>query len=182
MIRVRNGMFAVAADGRSRGSQALPHRGIGRRAALGVALALPLGLAGCASGPPAPAVLTLTVHGGANQNPDPLGHAAPVAFRLYQLTATSRFDRADVFALLEHKQQTLGADALASEEFLVTPGQTRTITRTLQKGTGFVGIAVLFREIDHAVWRLTSPVAASGPTNLTLTISGLKASLAGGGS
>ncbi|MGH7067332.1 MAG: type VI secretion system lipoprotein TssJ [Acetobacteraceae bacterium] len=149
-----------------------------RRALL--ALTSMLVLERCAAGPPAPAVLTLTVHGGADQNPDPTGHPAPVPFELYQLSATGRFDRADVFALLDHQKETLATDLLASEQFLIPPGQTKTITRTLEKGTQFVGIAVLFRDIDHATWRLTAPVAASGPTALTLGISGLKAKLASG--
>lgn len=149
-----------------------------RRALL--ALASALVLERCAAGPPPPAVLTLTVHAGADQNPDPTGHPAPVAFQLFQLSATGSFDRADFFALVEQKQQTLGTDLLASEQFVMPPSQTKTITRTLQKGTQFVGIAVLFRDIDHATWRLAAPVAASGPSALTLTISGLKATLASG--
>jgi type VI secretion system protein VasD len=156
---------------------------ISRRAVflLPAVLGLPLLVEGCA-GPAAPAVLTLTVHAGADQNPDPMGHAAPVAVRLFQLTATGRFDQADVFALLAHEQQTLGTDVLGSEEFVITPGASRTITRTLQSGTQFLGVAVLFRDIDHAAWRATAPIAASGPSSLTLTISGLKATLAPGAS
>ncbi|MGH7066465.1 MAG: type VI secretion system lipoprotein TssJ [Acetobacteraceae bacterium] len=150
----------------------------GRRALL--ALVPALALARCAAGPAAPAVLTLTVHAGANQNPDPTGRPAPVAFQLFQLSGTGSFDRADFFALIGHTQQTLGGDLLASEQFVLPPGQTKTITRTLQKGTQFVGIAVLFRDIDHATWRVAAPVAASGPSALTLTISGLKATLASG--
>lgn len=149
-----------------------------RRALLALTSALALGR--CAAAPPAPAVLTLTVHAGSNQNPDPTGRPAPVAFQLLQLTGTGSFDRADFFALIEHQKETLGADLLASEQFVLPPGQSKTITRTLQKGAQFVGIAVLFRDIDHATWRLSAPVAASGPTALTLTINGLKATLAAG--
>lgn len=147
--------------------------------ALPAALAVPaLLLEGCAAGPAPPAVLTLTVHGGADQNPDPMGRPAPVAMRLYQLGATGKFNQADPFALIEHEKETLGTDVLGSEEFVIKPSATQTITRTLQKGTQFVGIAVLFRDIDRAQWRATAPVAASGPSNLSLTISGLKATLA----
>jgi type VI secretion system protein VasD len=134
-------------------------------------------LEGCATAPTGPVGLSLTVHAGADQNPDPNGHATPVAVRLYQLTATGSFDRADVFALVTHEQETLGSDLLGSEELVVSPGTTRTITRTLASGTRFVGIAVLFRDIDHADWRATAPVSGSGPTDLTLNISGLRAVL-----
>jgi len=36
---------------------------------------------------------------------------------------------------------------------------------------------VLFRDIDQAHWRAVSPVAASGPSKLTLKINGLTATL-----
>ncbi len=154
---------------------------IGRRAFFVLPTALALLLAGCAaSGPTGPVGLTLTVHADANQNPDPMGHAAPVAVRLYQLSDTARFDQADLFALVTHEQETLGSDLLGSEEFVVAPGTSRTITRTLASGTRFVGIAVLFRDVDHAEWRATARVASDGATDLTLTISGLQATLSSG--
>ncbi len=152
-----------------------------RRRALVVlpsALAL-LALAGCEAAPTGPVALSLTVQAEPSQNPDPLGHGTPVAVRLYQLTDTGRFEQADVFALLTHGQETLGTDLLGSEEFVVAPGTTRTITRTLAAGTRFVGIAVLFRDIDHADWRVAAPVG--GASALTLRISGLKATLTSGG-
>ncbi len=48
-------------------------------------LALPAILAARCSSPPPPAVLTLTVIGGADQNPDASGQGATVAVRLFQL-------------------------------------------------------------------------------------------------
>lgn len=138
-----------------------------------------LTLAGCAAqGPAGPVALTLRVNAESNQNPDPTGRGTPVAVRLYQLADTGRFDQADVFALLTHEQETLGSDLLGSEEFVVRPGTNQTIARTLANGTRFVGIAVLFRDLEHADWRATAPVR--GAAHLTLTISGLKATLASG--
>ena len=72
------------------------------------ALAAPLALLQCAPAPKPPAVLTLTMIGSADQNPSLAGKPAPVAVRIYQLTATAKFERGDVFALTEHEQQTLG--------------------------------------------------------------------------
>ena len=151
-----------------------------RRAALMLLVVL---AAGCSSPPPppppppAPAVLTLTIIGGPDQNPGPSGHAAPVAVRLYQLNGTAAFERADVFALTEHEQQTLDGESQGSEEFLIAPGETRAITRELKKGVQFIGIVVLFHDIDQAHWRAEAPVAASGPSKLTLRISGINAVL-----
>jgi type VI secretion system protein VasD len=131
-----------------------------------------------AAPPPPPAVLTLTIVAGADQNPDGSGRAAPVAVRLFELNGTAKFERADVFALTEREQQTLGAEGQGSEEFVLRPGETRAVTRELKKGVQFVGIAVLFREIDRSHWRVIAPVGVSGPTKLTLRVNGLNATLA----
>ena len=146
-----------------------------RRALFAIA-ALAAGVAGAP--PPPPAVLTLTIVAGADQNPDPSGRAAPVAVRLFELNGTAKFERADVFALTEREQQTLGTDSQGSEEFVLRPGETRTVTRELKKGVQFVGITVLFRDIDRSRWRLMAPVGVSGPTKLTLKINALSATLA----
>jgi type VI secretion system protein VasD len=145
-----------------------------RRAALAV---LALLATRCSSSPPPPAVLTLTIIGGPDQNPDASGRPAPVAVRLFELNGTAKFERADVFALTEREQQTLGGDSQGSEEFVVTPGETRTITRELKKGIQFLGVGVLFREIDRSRWRAEAPVNASGPSKLTLRINGTNATL-----
>lgn len=147
-------------------------------AALAVPLALPTILGGCASPPPPPATLNLTIKGGADQNPDITGKAASVAVRVFQLTNTAKFDRADVFALIEKEAATLGTDDLASEEVVVAPGETKQITHELKAGTQFVGIIVLFRDIDNAKWKLSSPAPSTGTLTLTLTTAGTTATLA----
>jgi type VI secretion system protein VasD len=123
-------------------------------------------------------VLTLNVVGGPDQNPDPSGNPEPVAVRVFELSGTANFERADVFALTEHEQQTLGEEGKGSEEFVLRPGETRTVTRELKKGVQFIGVAVLFRDVDRSRWRASAPVATSGRTKLTLKINGLSAALA----
>jgi type VI secretion system protein VasD len=138
-----------------------------------------LGLAGL-FGPDPPGVLTLSLIGGADQNPDPSGKASSLAVRVFQLAAADRFESADVFALTEREAQTLGADGLGSEVIVLAPKETRTMTLELKPGIKFIGTAALFRDIDHAQWRATSPIAASGPSKRLLKIGRLSAQLAGG--
>ena len=141
------------------------------------ALAAPLVLLQCAPPPKPPAVLTLTMIGSANQNPDLAGKPAPVAVRIYQLTATAKFERGDVFALTEHEQQTLGSDDAGSQEFVLSPGETQTKTFELKPMVQAIGIVVLYRDIDNAKWRADAPAAASGPTKLLLNVGKLAISL-----
>jgi type VI secretion system protein VasD len=140
---------------------------------------LPALLPGCA-GPPPPATLDLMIRAGADQNPDARGKPAAVAVHMMQLAATAKFERADVFALIEREKAALGTDLLASEEFVVAPGEQRTIKRQLKSGVQFIGVVVLFRDIDRARWRGLAPVATSGPSQLALGTRGVVASLNAG--
>jgi type VI secretion system protein VasD len=137
-----------------------------------------LALARCAAPPPPPAVLTLTVAAGADQNPNPSGQPAAVKLFLFQLSATGKFESADVFALVERAQATLGQDMAAVEDISVAPGETRTLERQLKHDVQFLGVVALFRDIDRAKWRAIAPVAVSGPTKLTLKTAGTTVTLA----
>lgn len=140
--------------------------------------AVALLLARCGAAPKPPPVLTLTMVGGADQNPDPGGAAAPVAVNVYQLTATAKFQSSDWTGLTEREQTTLGSDeAGPSQQYVVAPGQTLTESFTLKPGVQAIGIVVLYRDIDHAQWRALAPAASHGPTRLTLTIGKLAAVL-----
>jgi type VI secretion system protein VasD len=145
-----------------------------------VLLAAPAALAACAAPPPPPPppVLDLQVIGGADQNPDLSGKPVSVAVHIYELTSTAKFERADVFALIEREKQTLGADCPASEEIVVAPGETRVINHPLKPDVRFLGVATFFRDIDHATWRGFAPVAANGTTRLVVHIDGIKATIA----
>jgi type VI secretion system protein VasD len=115
--------------------------------------------------------------GSAGQNPDAAGKPAPVAVRIYQLTATAKFERGDVFALTEHEQATLGQDDAGSQEFVLSPSETQTKTFELKPGVQAVGVVVLYRDIDQAQWRADAPVASSGPTKLALNVGKLAITL-----
>jgi type VI secretion system protein VasD len=143
-------------------------------------IALAFAVTACASAPkpPPPPVLQLTIVGGANQNPETDGHPAAVGVRLYQLASAGAFQQADILALLQRETATLGPDLLAAETVQVNPGQTLKVERQLKIGAQFLGTAVLFRDIDHAQWRATAPLAPNGPTALTLKTTALSMTLA----
>jgi|SRR5580698_1721174 type VI secretion system protein VasD len=141
------------------------------------ALAVLLVLAGC-SNPPPPPVLTITITGTADQNPDAAGRSSPVAVRVYQLSGTAKFSQADVFALKDNETKTLGAEeAAGSQEYLIAPGDTKTVKIDLKPMVSSIGVAVMYRDIDHAKWRADAPAAASGPTTLSATVGKLALTL-----
>lgn len=150
-----------------------------RRTLLAIpAVLLALLPAACGGPPPPPPTLSLAIAAGADQNPDTAGAATPVKIYLFQLSATGKFEKGDVFALTERAQATLGTEMLAVEDFVVRPGEQRTIQRELKNGTQFIGTIVFFRDIDRATWRGISGVPTTGTVRKTLTTKGTTATLA----
>jgi type VI secretion system protein VasD len=145
---------------------------IGRRLLLVAPAAL---IASC--GPPAPPVVDLTVKANADLNRNQAGTPLSVAVRLYTLNDRARFSTADAYGLMERENAVLGDQRAGSEEIVVRPGETRKITMTPKPGVQFLGVAVLFHDIDRAQWRAISPIAASGTTRLVLAIGSNKAEL-----
>jgi type VI secretion system protein VasD len=144
-----------------------------------LAIGLICALASCAPPPPPPpAILTLNITGSADQNPGPAGNGNVVAVQLYQLAATGKFLSTDFYSLTGQEAATLGQDEMgASQQFLLAPGQKLTETEPLKPTVTAIGIAVLFREINKSTWRVTAPVAASGPSVVNLQINGLTATI-----
>ena len=148
---------------------------IGRRSLLG-AVPAALVVEGCA-GPPSPPVVDLTIRASPDINPNTMGTPVSVAVRFYSLNARGRFEAADVYSLMQREAQTLGTESAGSEEVVVRPGETRKVTLMPKPGVRFIGIAVLFRDIDRAQWRMVAPIAESGLTRLAISISGTRAAL-----
>ncbi len=139
-----------------------------------------LGLAGCSSTPAPPKpppVVTIDLSGSAEQNPDINGAASPVAVRIIELTGTNKFERAEVFALIDHEQQTLGADEAGMQEIILSPAEHRSVRIDPKPGVTAVGVAAIYRDIDGAQWRATAPVAANGPTKLAADIGKLSVTI-----
>lgn len=146
---------------------------IGRRlllAAPGLAL-----IAGCA--PPAPPAVDLTVKASPDLNRSQAGVPLSVAVRLYSLNERARFTSADAYALMDHERVVLGPDGARSEEIVLRPGETRKLRLAPKPGARYLGVAVLFHDIDRAQWRAVAPIAASGSTRLVLAIGSNRAEL-----
>jgi len=128
-------------------------------------------------GPPPPAVVDLTVKANPDLNRNAAGTPLSVAVRLYSLNDRARFATADAYGLMSRENAVLGDERVGSEEIVVRPGETRKVTMAPKPGVRFLGVAVLFHDIDRAQWRAIAPIAASGTTRLVLAIGSNKAEL-----
>jgi type VI secretion system protein VasD len=143
---------------------------------LGLIVAVAL-LAGCASGPPAPARIKAEIAATSAVNPDRRGRASPLVIKFYELKTRTAFDGADFFSLFERERDTLATELLAVEEIQLAPGDKRVIERTLQPATRFVGVVAAFREIDRAQWRATIAVTPAKLNTLTIALDGTRATI-----
>lgn len=101
-----------------------------------------------------PTTVILQLQAGDDLNPTTDGYSAPVRVRLLELRSAAAFSRTDYFSLVESAAASLGNELVAEDEWLVHPGQTRELKRTLNSDTRHLGLLVGYREIDRAQWRL----------------------------
>jgi type VI secretion system protein VasD len=114
-----------------------------------------------------PTPLELTIVGGPELNPNAEGRASPVVVRIFDLAAATAFESADLQTLFEHPDAALRHDLIAQEEFILRPGEIQQHNRSLQPQVQALGVAAAFRDLEHAVWRLTVLVK-TGRRNLLL--------------
>jgi type VI secretion system protein VasD len=134
-------------------------------------------LSGCAGGPPAPAIVNLTIKAGPDINRNAAGTPLAVAVRVYALTGRARFTSADAYALMDRDRAVLADQGMRAEEVVIRPGETRNITLAPKPDVRFIGVTVLFQDIDRSQWRAVTGIAPSGVTKLALVIGGNHATL-----
>lgn len=113
------------------------------------------GLAGCASTgskeSDKPATITIKAH--SDINPVSTGQATPTVVTLYQLKDVNAFNSADFFSLYQQPQQTLGADYIASQQWILAPGETRKIKLPIKPDTRFLGVVAAFQQLNPSGWQ-----------------------------
>lgn len=144
-----------------------------RRGAVMLVFALVVGaLSGCAKPPPPPPkpkVLTLDVQAAANVNPDARGRPSPVVVRIYELKAAAGFESADFLSLHEKDQSLLGADIVVRDEFVLSPGESKTLKREAGESK-FLAVMAAFRDLERARWRAVSPLVLGSDNAFTIRL------------
>jgi type VI secretion system protein VasD len=134
------------------------------------ALSLLVGIVSCSSPPPPPpTVVNLTVSASPTVNPTASGQAAPIVVRVYQLGSTTGFEQAEFFQLFNQDQAFLKTDMVKRDDFLLTPGQTKTATLAPTDQVKALGVLAAYRDFQHTTWRATVPVPPHQTTNVTVS-------------
>ncbi|MFE0752565.1 type VI secretion system lipoprotein TssJ [Inquilinus sp. NPDC058860] len=109
---------------------------------------------------PAPIPVTLTAAG--DINPDASARPSPIRVRVYQLRSASAFQQSDYFALTDGKSDALGDTVVGSEEVMLSPGSTRTLSTPIDEGARYIGVVAGFRDIDRSQWRSVRQIDPGG--------------------
>ena len=130
-----------------------------RAVSIALVMAAGAGLIACKSKPPKPppppppVILTLSLSASADVNPDSKNEPSPVVVRLYQLKDDAAFKDADIYALFDTEQATLGAALAAREEYELAPLEHRSLSIRPPPEVRFFGVVAAYRDIRNAQWR-----------------------------
>lgn len=101
-----------------------------------------------------PTKLLLKIEAVAATNPDDSGRPSPIKVRLYELKDSNSFGEADYFGLNSADKSILGADLLSKDEFILRPGESKTIERASHNQTTALGILAGYRDLANSTWRV----------------------------
>ena len=105
--------------------------------------------------------LDLSIEAAAGLNPDSQGRASPILLRVYELRSDIVFQDADYFSLQNADKTTLGGDLLVVDQFILRPGETRTIRRKSNPETSSIGVFAGYRDLPNATWRAVYKMSAA---------------------
>ncbi|MGQ8367225.1 type VI secretion system lipoprotein TssJ [Glaciecola sp. 1036] len=88
-----------------------------------------------------------------NINPDINQQASSVLVRVYQLNNRVNFEKARYEDLFDSDKNTLGAEFISVNEYLIDPGTSKSLDADVSATTKFIGIAVGFRSANAVNWR-----------------------------
>ncbi|MEJ8810694.1 type VI secretion system lipoprotein TssJ [Variovorax ureilyticus] len=123
-----------------------------------LSLTLACALAACSTPTPyAPkeqTQLDITITAADDVNPDDKERAAPIMVRFYELKSENTFEAADYFSLHNNDKTLLAADLLARDEFILRPGDVKSIRRKSHPDITAIGVLAGYRDLPNATWRV----------------------------
>ena len=102
--------------------------------------------------------LEIAITAEAGVNPDDKGRAAPILVRLYELKSEGAFESADYFSLYGNDKALIGSDLLVRDEFILRPGDVKTIRRKSHPDVTAIGILAGYRDLAQADWRMVQKI------------------------
>jgi type VI secretion system protein VasD len=149
-----------------------------RRATRGtpaLAWALALGLAGCSmlgggkGGGEKPTTMDVTIAAAPRINLDEAGEPLPTVVRLYLLASAAKADAAS-YEELYRGAEALGADVLASDEAVLSPGESARKRLVAERPARALLVVGVFRRPAGTSWRAIVPIEKGSPREVSLRV------------
>lgn len=141
--------------------------------ALGCALALCASgcsmLGGGKGGAPEPTAVNVTVAAAQRINVDESGQPLPTVVRLYLLASATRADAA-AYEELYRGAEALGADVIASDEVVLSPGDAARRRLAADRPARALLAVGIFRRPTGTSWRAVVPIENGRPREVTLRV------------
>lgn len=154
---------------RSDGPRPLPAPGSRAGAGL-VGVLLACLLSACGSSVPDPTTFELQIQSSKQTNPLDDGRPAAVVVQVFELKDTAVFEETPFFDVFTDPVTALGADLLGRRELTVLPGQQTELMIEGSPETRYLAAVAGFRDIDHAEWRVVTPVDTGSSNELVLAV------------
>jgi type VI secretion system protein VasD len=103
-------------------------------------------------------------------NPDVRNRPSPVVVRLYELKASAQFESLDFVSLFDKDQAVLADDLVARDEWVLQPGEVRSLPRKLNPDTKFVAAVAVYRDVERSIWRSAAAVAPAQDQTIVVQI------------
>ncbi len=147
----------------------MPRRiwGIARALSL-LALAAPAGCAWFGGGDDKPSPIEVTVVTAPRLNPDERGEPLPTLFRMYLLGSAAKAEAASYDDLYRGGREALGADVLAGDEVVLSPGERATKRLIGEKPARALLVVGVFRRPAGTSWREIVPIERGRPRTVTV--------------
>lgn len=102
--------------------------------------------------------LDITITAEAGVNPDDKGRAAPILVRVYELKSEGVFEAADYFSLASNDKALIGNELLVRDEFILRPGDVKTIRRKSHPDIAAIGVIAGYRDLAQTDWRVVQKI------------------------
>jgi len=124
-----------------------------------------------------PTKVELHIEAASDANPNVEGRGSPVLMRIYELKGLAAFNAADYFALNEKDQAALGADLVRKQEFMLRPGEKKSLLLQPEDASGFFAAFAGFRNLGSARWRVSAPIPSHATSIFELKLKGAQMDL-----
>jgi type VI secretion system protein VasD len=116
----------------------------------------------------------MTLAAGNQLNPNAQRRPSPVVVRVFDLKTPAGFEAANYDGLFERDRETLAAELVQRDEFILNPGEAKKMPdRKLAPETKVLGIAVGFRELERASWRTTVTLKPNTRNRINVNVDGV---------